>query len=134
KLHFILHGKKLHGEWVLVRGSREPRQWIFFKIHDEYASAETGIIETRPESIISGNLVDEVGHNTRTKQWVTPIERELERFAMKKPGRAPIPKHIQPMLATLVEKPFDDENWLFELKLDGMRALVVKDGPKVEMW
>jgi bifunctional non-homologous end joining protein LigD len=134
KLHFVLHGRKLHGEWVLVRGSREPRQWIFFKIRDEHASTETDITQTQPESIISGNLVDEVGQTTRTKQWVTPIERELERFEMKKQGRSPVPKNIQPMLATLVEKPFNGESWLFELKLDGMRAVVVKDGSKVEMW
>ena len=25
KFHFVLHGKKLNGEWVLVRGSREPQ-------------------------------------------------------------------------------------------------------------
>src|SRR5437899_10679524 len=35
KLHFVLKGKKLKGEWVLVRGSREPRQWIFFKRSEE---------------------------------------------------------------------------------------------------
>src|ERR1041385_7129914 len=134
KLHFTLHGKKLRGEWVLVRGSRGPRQWIFFKIRDDYASAGTDITETRPESIISGNLVDQIGENSRSKQWVTPIERELERFEMKKVGRSPIPKITQPMLATLVDKAFDDEDWLFELKLDGMRAVVVKDGLKVEMW
>jgi len=67
-------------------------------------------------------------------QWVTPIERELERCDMKKPGRVPIPKIIQPMLATLVEKPFDNEDWLFELKLDGMRAVVEKNGAHLDMW
>jgi len=134
KLHFILHGKKLKGEWVLVRGSREPRQWIFFKVRDDYASTDLDITETRPESIISGLLVDEVGEQARSKQWVTPIERELEQFGMKKDGRSPMPKIVQPMLATLVEKPFDNNDWLFELKLDGMRALVVKDGAKLDMW
>src|SRR5215831_8994248 len=132
KLHFILRGKKLHGEWVLVRGSREPRQWIFFKIRDGYASTEEDVTETQPESIISGSLVDEIGESHRAKQWVVPVERELERFQMKKQGRSPIPKNIQPMLATLVEKPFNDEAWLFELKLDGMRAIAVKNGAKVE--
>src|SRR5262249_20124380 len=34
----------------------------------------------------------------------------------------------------LSEKPFDHKDWLFELKLDGMRALVVKNGEKLEMW
>ena len=134
KLHFVLHGNKLKGEWVLVRGSREPRQWIFFKVRDTYASTETDITETRPESIISGNLVDEIGEKTGSKQWVTSIEREMEQFGMKKTGRAPFPKILQPMLATLIEKPFNNEGWLFELKLDGMRAVIVKNGLRVEMW
>ena len=134
KLHFILKGKKLKGEWILVRGSREPNQWIFFKKRDEHSSTDTDITESRPESVVSGKLVEEMGEQSRSKQWVTPIERELEEHGMKEPGRVPIPKNIQPMLATLVEKPFTKEDWLFELKLDGIRALVVKNGAKLDMW
>jgi bifunctional non-homologous end joining protein LigD len=134
KFHFVLHGNKLKGEWVLVRGSREPKQWIFFKIRDEYAAPDRDITTERPESIISGSLVDEIGEQAGAKRWVTPIERELEQFDMKKPGHAPLPKITQPMLATLVEKPFDNDDWLFELKLDGMRAIAVKNGPKLDLW
>jgi bifunctional non-homologous end joining protein LigD len=134
KLHFVLNGKKLHGEWVLVRGSRSPKEWIFFKVRDDYASPETDITEQRPESIISGRLVDEVAEGKGAKQWVTPIERELEAYGMKKAGKTPLPKITQPMLATLVEKPFDNNDWLFELKLDGMRAMAIKNGAKLDMW
>ena len=134
KLHFVLHGKKLHGEWVLVRGSREERQWIFFKVRDEYAQPGADITEASPESIISGRLVGEMAGTQESRHWFTPIERELEHYGMKAAGRTPIPRITQPMLATLSEKPFDSDQWLFELKLDGMRALVVKNGPKLEMW
>ena len=42
---------------------------------------------------------------------------------------APMPTSIEPMLATLIEKPFSDPDWLFELKWDGMRVLAfVRDG------
>ena len=44
KLHFVLKGKKLNGEWVLVRGSRDPKQWIFFKVRDKYATTEGDVI------------------------------------------------------------------------------------------
>lgn len=30
---------------------------------------------------------------------------------------------IKPMLATLIDEPFDDEDWIFEIKWDGFRAL-----------
>ncbi len=38
------------------------------------------------------------------------------------------------MLATLVDKPFDDENWFFEIKWDGVRAIatiVPREAPKL---
>jgi bifunctional non-homologous end joining protein LigD len=36
-----------------------------------------------------------------------------------------IPHYIKPMLATAVDKPFSSKEWLFELKLDGYRAIAV---------
>jgi len=36
---------------------------------------------------------------------------------------APIPAIIHPMLATLVDEPFDDDKWLFEIKWDGYRSV-----------
>jgi len=63
KLHFTLKGKKLKGEWVLVRGSRDPKQWIFFKTRDDYADPDSDIAADRPESILSGKLVEEIGES-----------------------------------------------------------------------
>lgn len=136
KLHFILHGEKLKGEWVLVRGSRQPNEWIFFKVRDPYAAASADITEERPESVVTGRLVEEVGQPSKgsTKEWFTPVERELEKHGMKAAGRVAMPKHVEPMLSTLADDPFDNDDWIFELKLDGIRALVVKDGDKLEMW
>jgi len=43
--------------------------------------------------------------------------------------REPMPSVIHPMLATLVDQPFDDDQWLFEIKWDGYRAVAfVNDG------
>jgi bifunctional non-homologous end joining protein LigD len=40
-----------------------------------------------------------------------------------------ISHYIQPMLATAVDKPFNNKEWLFELKLDGYRAVAeIRDG------
>ena len=36
---------------------------------------------------------------------------------------------LRPMLATLIDKPFDDPNWIFETKWDGFRLMAeIKDG------
>jgi bifunctional non-homologous end joining protein LigD len=36
---------------------------------------------------------------------------------------SPIPKNIEPMLATLVNEPIDEKGWLYEMKWDGYRAV-----------
>jgi bifunctional non-homologous end joining protein LigD len=40
--------------------------------------------------------------------------------------RAPVPDWIEPMAATLTDERFDDPNWVFERKLDGVRSLAFK--------
>jgi bifunctional non-homologous end joining protein LigD len=39
----------------------------------------------------------------------------------------PPPRDVTPMLSTLVEKPFDDPGWVFEVKWDGYRAIASID-------
>jgi bifunctional non-homologous end joining protein LigD len=52
---------------------------------------------------------------------------------VKRAGRAG-PTFIRPMLATLVGGPFDDPDWLFEVKWDGFRMEAVVDGDTVRLW
>ena len=133
KFHFEIRGKKLRGEWVLVRTRREERQWIFFKVRDDSAST-SDITQTRPESVVSGVTVEQVGEaDADTRHWHVAVGRELEERGMKSPRRAALPTTVSPMLATLSTDPFDGDDWVFELKLDGIRAIVIKDGTNVEI-
>jgi bifunctional non-homologous end joining protein LigD len=47
--------------------------------------------------------------------------------------KEPMPAAIHPMLATLVDKPFDDNEWLFEIKWDGYRAVAFIEDGKVKL-
>jgi DNA ligase D-like protein (predicted ligase) len=47
--------------------------------------------------------------------------------------RKPMARQYQPMLLTLIEKPFDDPQWLFEPKYDGLRVLARMDGREVKL-
>ena len=40
-------------------------------------------------------------------------------------------KDLSPMLIAQMQEPFDDENWVYELKLDGCRCLGYFDGGSV---
>jgi bifunctional non-homologous end joining protein LigD len=44
-----------------------------------------------------------------------------------------IPRGITPMLATLTDQPFDNDDWVFEIKWDGYRALAFIEKGKVEL-
>ncbi len=44
-----------------------------------------------------------------------------------------IPFRVQPMLATLVEQPFDQPDWVYEEKYDGDRMLAYKEGARVRL-
>jgi len=35
KWHFKLHGKKMQGEWVLLRLQNNPKNWLLIKVHGE---------------------------------------------------------------------------------------------------
>jgi bifunctional non-homologous end joining protein LigD len=44
-----------------------------------------------------------------------------------------MPGIIRPMLATIIEKPFDNPDWLFEIKWDGYRAIAFIDGGRTRL-
>ena len=44
-----------------------------------------------------------------------------------------VPFRISPMLATLVDAPFKNSNWVFEEKYDGVRILAYKEGSQVSL-
>ncbi len=50
-----------------------------------------------------------------------------------KPVKRPMPTAIHPMLAESVDKTFDGEDWLFEIKWDGYRAIAFIDNGKVRL-
>ena len=57
------------------------------------------------------------------------IVKQLKKNA--KAGK--IPKDIEPMLATLVDRPPEERGWLYEIKWDGYRAIAYLDKGKVDI-
>ncbi len=51
--------------------------------------------------------------------------------APARPDWQPLPQHLSPMLATLGTLPAEDRDWAFEMKWDGVRAIVFVDGGRV---
>ena len=143
ELKFYLHGTKLRGSFVLVKtkrtsgsgktagadksggsGKSAQAEWLLIKHRDEHADPSWDI-DLYGESVVTGRTLSEVRDElppTRSKPGPQPgaLEGALE---------APMPERPGVMLATLVEKPFSDPEWIFEVKWDGIRALAeVQEG------
>lgn len=148
KLNFILHGKKLQGEFTLFKmKGRGERSWILVKNKDHWSS--TADITQNEASVKTGKTLVEVAHDHGTevnhpeahgatvkKVEPTSVIKKSPAPAKKAAGKikaavsspnekdkTAMPQNIVPMLATLVNEPFDDKDWIFEIKWDGYRAV-----------
>lgn len=55
-------------------------------------------------------------------------------FRLKDYPEKAIPDFIKPMLCTLIDQPFSRQNWIFEMKWDGYRAIGAKRDGKVQLY
>jgi bifunctional non-homologous end joining protein LigD len=64
KLTFRLQGKKMFGEWALVKihgkSGSKGNEWLLLKHRDAYANEEVDVTEVAPRSVVSNHLVEEV--------------------------------------------------------------------------
>jgi bifunctional non-homologous end joining protein LigD len=60
----------------------------------------------------------------------TPVDVQS---LIKSAPKSAVPRNVKPMKATLVDEPFDDPNWVYEVKWDGYRALAFMDKNGVEL-
>lgn len=63
-----------------------------------------------------------------------PLLAQLAPGAQDKLVQRDPPDWIDPMLATLTDDPFSDENWIYERKLDGERCLAFRQGDDVTLF
>ena len=71
-LKILMHGKRMHGSWVLVRtrrGSEEKPQWLLIKHRDEFSKPGSDIVATEMTSVVSGRTMEEIAENKRKKVW-----------------------------------------------------------------
>ena len=126
KLLFDLHGHKLRGRFTLValKGRENTgKEWLLIKESDTWVS-DAPLPE---ESVFSGLSV---------AQMADPAAAEdafHARIAKRKP-RPPKSASLaeKPMLAKASE-PFNRAGWVFEIKYDGYRLLVARNGDEVRL-
>ena len=123
KLDLDMRGHKLRGRWALVRTKGEDgRQWLLFKKADAAAGGSEPV-EAMPQSVVSGLTVIELRDGVRRDADLAA------RAAAAGAPRAELPaRALSPMLADVADDPFTRPGWIFELKYDGIRVLIVRRG------
>ncbi len=147
-MKFRLNGKKLRGEFALVRmKGREKNAWLLIKHKDAYASEAD--ITTKDKSVVSRKTIAQMAKasskgpgakavappprktaapkkaakkNVQKKGAISGTGEDIKKILAGAPEAA-FPKSVIPMLATLVDEPFDNDDWEYEVKWDGYRAL-----------
>ena len=108
-LKFKLSGKKLKGEFALVKmKDTEHNAWLLIKHKDQHA------IDLKYDA------EDEVSE--KIKKEGIAFKKQKQEIEIK-PQRKPKKAVYTPMLAKLVKYVTNEEDWIFEEKLDGYRCL-----------
>lgn len=142
-LAFRLRGKRLTGDWHLVRMRAKPKEkrsnWLLIKSDDEAAvsARAKAITDTELTSVKSGRTNAQLAKAGALR----PDHKARVRVAKAAPARAKVtigkkailPDFIEPELATLVEKAPVGGRWLHEVKFDGYRVQARIDGGKVTL-
>jgi bifunctional non-homologous end joining protein LigD len=120
EIKFSLNGEKLRGSFVLVKlkQSEKGNEWLMIK-HKDAAEDSSWNIDEHDGSVLTGRTIEEIKEELPPKRSPVPIQASEVQDAHK----SAIPSRLEPMLATLTDRPFSDPNWLFEIKWDGVRAL-----------
>jgi bifunctional non-homologous end joining protein LigD len=135
KIGITLNGQKLKGRFYLVRTSTE-NQWLLFKKSDQFDSKEDLTI-SKPESVLTGRSNDQLAITTKRKQnsnksdslYKAKNSKTTSYYHTKNSSNQKafqlqdFPINIKPMLAILVDKPFNNKDWVFEVKWDGIRSI-----------
>jgi len=148
-LEITLHGRKLKGNYALVKTrGRGEKGWLMVKMNDEYASPED--ITLKDKSVKSKKTLVQVENSTtniyesirvkdpamKSKKEVVTGAAEIAadiKLLLKKAPASVFPARLAPMLATLVDNPFDRQGWIYEVKWDGYRALAFLNKGSVEL-
>lgn len=118
---FRLHGEKLSGTWVLVKTKGYGKNsWLLIKKEDDAASKAD--VTNKDRSVKTGRTMHQIAKGAAAKGQVWESNRQTDEAAPPKGVKRNV-TDVKPMLAKLVDAPFDRAGWLFETKWDGYRAV-----------
>lgn len=112
ELKVELEGKKLKGGFVLVRLKDDDKNWLLIKHNDDHS---TNTVYDAEEQLGKNGTPKTIGSIRYGKG------KKLKGF-------------VKPMLATITKTPFNDPDWIYEIKWDGYRAIAETGGDEIKFY
>ena len=128
---FRLHGKKLSGDFALVRlkNSVKKNEWLLIKKPDAAARAGwTG--EAWGYSVASGRTQEQIAMEA-VPRYPAASPEVMHAAPATGAVRAAMPGYFTPMLSTSADAPPAGSEWVYEIKWDGVRALAFVDSGRL---
>lgn len=134
-LKLWLSGKKLSGEWHIFRIKTEDEKpaWLISKAGESTKSVTAKHEKT---SILSGRTMEQIAEakdavwQSKGEAWETAKNRSARKATKL---ATPPPRFVEPTAAREVQELPDSNEWLYEIKWDGYRALASKHGETVQL-
>jgi bifunctional non-homologous end joining protein LigD len=147
KISFELEGKKLRGHFTLIR-TRNENQWLLIKANDRYAALGDDLTSSNPYSVLSKKTNDDFEQDSHSKPIsaigsiplggnalssnlaLSKAKKKIQSRTNDKIDQTSenkLPFKVRPMLSYPVDKAFDNKDWAFEVKWDGVRAIAYKE-------
>lgn len=150
-LHFILHGERMKGEWLLVRMKGRPGEkrenWLLRKVQDAHAGTGDILVERALTSVATERSMAQIAADRAGTQslagakdadFTKKMQAARRHTDAIRPGKrarsAALPAFSSPQLATLVDSVPTGDQWLHEIKFDGYRALIAAKGGTVRLF
>jgi bifunctional non-homologous end joining protein LigD len=127
-LKFRLHGEKLNGEFALIhmRNRGKGNEWLIIKKKDD-AAVPGWNVEDHARSVLTGRTQEEIAKDLPpvegSKKNSKAAKKTAPTVTIEGAVKAPMPQDITPMMAYLTDDPPPGDEWLYEVKWDGIRAI-----------
>ncbi|MFL5730890.1 MAG: DNA ligase D [Cytophagaceae bacterium] len=132
-IKIVMEGKKLKGEFALVRThGGKGNQWLLIKHRDKFASEED--ITKKDKSVVTQRSLEQIEKESGKGNTVWGSQANDAQIELNPKDKARMPHDLKPMLATLVDEPFDSKEWIYEIKWDGYRAIAECNYNKVLLY
>jgi bifunctional non-homologous end joining protein LigD len=132
---------RLKAAWLADAVARLDQKKKQTKAAEDAGDAEVSKRKSpaRGRRVVPGNDTPGNGNNrpqdspSKNQTRKSPVSSAPSAVLVSGPVKRPMPTAIHPMLAESIEKPFDDPDWLFEIKWDGYRAIAFVENGKVRL-